>query len=249
MEFFAPDAAEPDRTLLDCMVQVGMQLGRVYERERAEIELRKNQELLEARVVDLRDREQRLEAQATEVIAIAEELAVAEKKMEFLANHDALTGLPSLRLCKDRIDMAMKAARRDKSLCGLIFIDLDGFKDVNDDHGHDAGDAVLKITAKRIQSCIREVDTAARIGGDEFIIVAPGIDKPDDVAVLAERLIDDISVDFTFNSATISIGASIGIALFPTDGATSEELIQSADKAMYKVKQKGKNNFCFALSA
>jgi diguanylate cyclase (GGDEF)-like protein/PAS domain S-box-containing protein len=217
-------------------------------RKRMEETLRDNQERLEMQLVALRDREERLEVQASEIVMVAENLAIAEQKMKFLANHDALTGLPSLRLCKDRVDMAIAGARRDKTHCALMFIDLDGFKAVNDTHGHETGDGVLKTVAERILSTIREVDTAARIGGDEFLVVAPGIGGPGDAAFLAERLVRAISADLEVDGAAATIGASIGIALYPIHGETCDELMQQANQAMYGVKRKGKNNFGFVPS-
>ena len=225
-------------------------IGRdISERKAMEEMLRKNQTSLEEQILELRDREERLESQAADIVAVAEDLAIAEKRMQFLANHDALTGLPSIRLCKDRIEAAMAMAQRDQSQCGLMFIDLDGFT-----LGHEAGDIILKTVADRIQNCTREVDTAGRIGGDEFIIVLPNIKKAEHVATLAERLIKEISMEMCANPANPSngamatVGASIGIALFPADGTTCDNLIKAADKSMYQVKRQGKNNYGFASS-
>lgn len=217
-------------------------------RKKLEETLRNNQERLEMQILEIRDREERLEIQASEIITVAENLAIAEQKMTFLANHDALTGLPSLRLCKDRIDMAIAQARRDKTFCALMFIDLDSFKSVNDAHGHEAGDDVLKTVAARILGTKREIDTAARIAGDEFLVVAPGIDNTADAACLAERLVTIISADMDIEGMPTKVGASIGIALYPIHGETCDELMQNADQAMYVVKRQGKNGFAFVPS-
>lgn len=222
---------------------VGRDIG---ERKKMENSLREHQELLERQIVDLRDREERLEHQATELVSIADELAVAEEKMKFLANHDALTGLPSLRLCQDRIETAMASSRRSNSQFALMFIDLDGFKAVNDTYGHDAGDAVLINVAKRIQEHTREVDTVARIGGDEFVVVFSGMEEKEQVSHLAERLIKSMNTPFDIGTAKVEIGLSIGIAIYPMDDETVDGLVRRADNAMYQVKQGGKNNFRFA---
>ncbi len=218
----------------------------ISKRKRMERSLRQHQQLLERQVVELRDREERLEAQAADLVSIAEELATAEGKMKFLANHDALTGLPSLRLCKDRIETAMASSRRDKTRFALMFIDLDGFKSVNDTLGHEAGDSVLKEVATRIKSHIREVDTVARIGGDEFVVIFSGLVDQKEVSQLADRLIKALSEPFIFNDEEALIGASIGISIYPEDDLTIDGLLRQADYAMYKIKQSGKNNFAFA---
>ncbi|MDP6689435.1 MAG: diguanylate cyclase [Alphaproteobacteria bacterium] len=220
----------------------------ISQRKGMEEALRDNQNRLEAQVLQLRDREERLEAQAAEMAVVAEELAVAEQQMKFLANHDALTGLPSSRLATDRIGMAIAAARRDRTKCALLFMDLDGFKAVNDSLGHEAGDIVLKGVAERMRACTREVDTVARIGGDEFVVVLPGVIAERQAAELSERLIDALSHEFPVKGASARIGISIGIAFFPDDADTSDELMRQADLAMYEIKRQGKNNFGFAAS-
>lgn len=218
----------------------------ISKRKRMERSLNQHQQLLERQVVELRDREERLESQAVELVGIAEELAMAEGKMKFLANHDALTGLPSLRLCKDRIETAMASSRRNRTRFALMFIDLDGFKRVNDTFGHEEGDHVLKEVAARIQFHVREVDTVARIGGDEFVVIFSGLVDRTEVALLADRLIIAISEPFKFGEKEAKIGASIGIAVYPEDNETVDGLLRQADHAMYAVKQRGKNNFSFS---
>ncbi len=208
--------------------------------------LTESEENLKYQIAELRDREERLEKQASEMIGVAEELAIAEEKMKFLAYHDALTGLPSLRLCKDRIDKAIASAKRDNTQCAVMFIDLDGFKNVNDTLGHEVGDSVLKKVGERILANIRDVDTAARIGGDEFIAVLTGVKTPNDVAQLAQRINAALSKNFEIENSVATIGASIGIALYPNDGTTSEELLRKSDQSMYEIKKQNKNSFAFA---
>jgi len=127
----------------------------------------------------------------------------------------------------------------------VMFIDLDGFKDVNDTLGHDAGDYVLKQVARRMLSCVRETDTVSRVGGDEFLIIATEINAPENVAQIAEKVIQLVSQPIIFNGSQAVVSASIGIALFPDDDTDMDQLIKKADEAMYRVKKTGKNGFCF----
>ena len=126
-----------------------------------------------------------------------------------------------------------------------MFLDLDGFKEINDSYGHEFGDLVLKVTADRIKAEIRETDTVARIGGDEFVIILSSLPQMDIVDRIASNLIGQIGQLIHIEENQVAVNASIGIALYPEDGTTSEELIRNADKAMYMVKRAGKNNFGF----
>lgn len=169
-------------------------------------------------------------------------------ELDFLANHDALTGLPSLRLCKDRLDHSLAEARRQRQMSAVMFLDLDGFKQINDQHGHEFGDLVLKATADRIKAEIRETDTVARIGGDEFVIILSSLPEIAIVKRIGRSLIEKISEPLSVGEIEVKVSVSIGIALYPENGETAEDLIRSADKAMYRVKRQGKNDFGFALS-
>ena len=169
----------------------------------------------------------------------------AEEQIQYLATHDLLTDLPSLRFAKDRMSVALNMARRYKKAVAVMFIDLDGFKDVNDTLGHDAGDYVLKQVAKRLLSCVRETDTVARVGGDEFLIIATEINNPENAAQIAEKVIHLISQPIIFNGRQAVVSVSIGIALFPDDSIDMDQLIKKADEAMYRVKKAGKNGFRF----
>jgi len=170
----------------------------------------------------------------------------SEDKIRYLATHDPLTELPNLRVAIDRISWALKLAKRNEVLVAIMFIDLDGFKWVNDNHGHDAGDNVLKKIATRLNSCVRESDTVARIGGDEFVIVLTEIHTADNAAVIADKVIQTVSQPITFKGLQLKVGASIGIALYPTNGNDAEHLLKQADSAMYATKNSGKNGFSFA---
>ena len=193
--------------------------------------------------------EKRTRELAATVSQLQEEIAGKEKieaELKFLANHDALTGLPSLRLGMDRLERSIVEAKRNSTPVFVMFIDLDGFKQINDSYGHDYGDSVLKTTADRIHDEVRETDTAARIGGDEFLLILSGITKQEIVERIAAKLVARISQDIIIDKHAVSIGASIGIAVYPEDGLSPEDLIRVADSAMYKVKQAGKNNFGFS---
>ena len=169
----------------------------------------------------------------------------AEEQIQYLATHDLLTNLPSLRFAKDRLSVALNMAHRYKKAVAVMFIDLDGFKDVNDTLGHDAGDYVLQQIAKHLLSCVRETDTVTRVGGDEFLIIATEINAPENVAQIAEKVIHLISQPIIFNGRQAVVSASIGIALFPDDGTDMDQLIKKSDEAMYRVKKAGKNGFRF----
>jgi diguanylate cyclase (GGDEF)-like protein/PAS domain S-box-containing protein len=173
----------------------------------------------------------------------------AEEQLQHLATHDFLTDLPSLKLARDRMSVAFNMARRYKKSTAVMFIDLDGFKDVNDTLGHDAGDYVLQQVAQRMLSCVRDTDTVARVGGDEFLIIATEINAPDNAAQIAEKVIQMLSQPVIFKEQQTVVGASIGIALFPEHGKDMDQLIKQADKAMYRAKNTGKNGFRFVNTA
>lgn len=190
--------------------------------------------------------EQRVEERTRE---LQEEVSIrrkAEEKMRHMASHDGLTKLPNRALMLDRLDVAIRRSHREKKLCAVAFIDLDGFKAVNDTLGHEAGDMLLCQVAERLLKCVRETDTVARIGGDEFVLVLPDMHAVDNAELVAKRAIDILSQPINLGDTTATIGASIGIAMFPTNGDGPEALLKIADKAMYKVKGKGKNDFAFA---
>lgn len=167
-------------------------------------------------------------------------------EIERLSLHDPLTGLPLSGLANDRIQMALHSARRSGQRVALLYIDLDGFKRVNDDHGHDAGDAVLQACAWRMRESLRDEDTVARIGGDEFIAVIGGLSDPQQAARVAAKLVHAAAQPIEFEGKAVTIGASIGIAVFPDDGNDAATLRRSADHAMYEAKRQGRNGFAWA---
>lgn len=173
----------------------------------------------------------------------------AEERILHMANHDALTGLPTLRLSMDRLVNALAVAKRNKTKVAILFIDLDGFKAVNDTLGHNAGDQVLKETAARLCSSVREIDTVARVGGDEFWILLTDISDEDSIKPVAKKVIKAIAAPYKLELIEVTISASIGISLYPDHGVIPQELIQLADHAMYETKRQGKNNYAFATTS
>jgi diguanylate cyclase (GGDEF)-like protein len=165
----------------------------------------------------------------------------AESKLQHQALTDDLTGLPNRRLLSDRLSQALEMAKRDRSIVALLYLDLDGFKLVNDSLGHTVGDMLLAEVARRLQSRIRKSDTLARLGGDEFTVVLTHLKDGDDAALVAKSLLEALSRSFLIENHDINISASIGIALFPDNGADANELLQQADSAMYSAKRDGKN--------
>jgi len=169
----------------------------------------------------------------------------AQEVINFQAYHDLLTHLPNRALLKDRLNLAITHARRNKRKLAAMFLDLDRFKLVNDTLGHSMGDRLLKAVAKRLQSCLRSGDTLSRFGGDEFTLLLPEVRTRDDVVVIAEKILNRLSEPFVIDGHELFVGASIGIAMYPEAGDSGEALIQNADIAMYHVKGRGKNGYQF----
>ncbi|MEM7079955.1 MAG: EAL domain-containing protein [Pseudomonadota bacterium] len=169
----------------------------------------------------------------------------AQEVINFQAYHDLLTHLPNRVLLKDRLNLAITQARRNKRKLGVMFLDLDRFKLVNDTLGHNMGDRMLKAVANRLQSCLRSGDTLARFGGDEFTLLLPEVRTRDDVVVIAEKILNRLNEPFVIEGHELFVGASIGIAMYPEAGETGEGLVQNADIAMYHVKARGKNGYQF----
>lgn len=167
---------------------------------------------------------------------------VQEETFRRSAHHDQLTGLPNRTLLADRLQQALLVANREKTRLTLMFIDIDGFKGVNDTYGHEAGDLVLRSMARRLQSCIRASDTLARIGGDEFVLLLPDLRDAPSALALAAKIRNEASRPVTLSQGTsVPVSMSIGIALYPDHGETPGELTEHADRAMYRAKRSGKN--------
>ncbi|MGM0365930.1 MAG: diguanylate cyclase domain-containing protein [Actinomycetota bacterium] len=172
----------------------------------------------------------------------------AQEKINRLIYYDSLTGLPNRRLFDDRINMAIADAQRNKKRLAVYMLDVDDFKDINDNMGHAVGDMLLKWVGQRIKRIIRKTDTLARLGGDEFIMLVTGVGDNGSVERVARKVIDVFAGPIDLDGRKVSSTVSIGIALYPGDGNTSEKLIRNADKALYKVKGRGKNDFAFCSS-
>ncbi len=170
-----------------------------------------------------------------------------ERTLEVMACSDHLTGLLNRREFDSQLKKAMERIGRTGSTLALLFIDLDGFKRVNDEIGHEAGDEVLKQTASRIEDVLRKTDTAGRMGGDEFTIILEGFVSRESVDVVAGKLLSALETPFPLsNGKSAGITASVGIAFAPDDGENMDRLLAAADKAMYKAKELGKNQYCIA---
>lgn len=173
------------------------------------------------------------------------ERAIAEEKIWHNAHHDLLTGLPNRRLFLDRLDQAVKHAKRSRLPFSVLFMDLDGFKVVNDSLGHEVGDQLLSDVAKRLTDCVRENDTVARLGGDEFTVILTGAKQRKDVERVAQKILDLLVVPFHIAQQLIQISVSIGITFYPQNASSPVALLEAADQAMYKAKKSGANRMCF----
>lgn len=171
----------------------------------------------------------------------------AEARLTYLAQYDQLTGLVNRSLFRDRLVQAMARSKRLQQPLGLMLIDLDRFKPVNDTLGHSVGDQLLKIVAERLHECVREVDTVARMGGDEFTIILEGLMCEEDISSVAQRITKSLSDPFLLGEHQVVISASIGITIYPTDDHDIDELLKHADAAMYRAKQQGGNSFQFHI--
>jgi len=190
--------------------------------------------------------EMRLVSLATRISGIAIERKQAEDRITFMANHDVLTGLPNRALLEDRISQAIRYAERYDRWASILLVDLDDFKLVNDSLGHHAGDALLKIAAKRILRCVRETDTVVRLGGDEFALLLFDQPKsPETLAATAQKIGAAIAEPVHLDGTTVRITSSIGIASYPNDGEQQKVLLSNADAAMYRAKEAGGGGFKF----
>ncbi len=169
----------------------------------------------------------------------------AQAHIEFLALHDALTQLPNRAYLMERLDGVLALARRKQRQAAVLFLDLDKFKNVNDSLGHHVGDGLLREVAGRIVATVRDSDVVARLGGDEFIIVLSDISSSDDAAAVAAKLIEAISAEYQLDRHRVNVSPSIGISVFPVDGATTDQLVRHADAAMYHAKESGRANYQF----
>jgi diguanylate cyclase (GGDEF)-like protein/PAS domain S-box-containing protein len=190
--------------------------------------------------------EQELRQAAAELTRSNIELKLSEDRLRYLAYHDALTGLGNRKYFYERLSLALDSARSDRQLVALMFLDLDGFKQVNDTLGHDTGDQLLKVVAQRLTHNLRSSDIVSRLGGDEFTVILPGIPQADYAGRVAEKILDALSQVVFLEGQNIYVTVSIGITIYPIDGEGEEKLIKEADAAMYCAKQLGRNQYKFS---
>lgn len=181
----------------------------------------------------------------TDHIAIQKSLQEKEKSLDYLAHHDPLTKLPNRLLFKDRLTQALRHAKRNNHLVGLLFIDLDEFKEINDSFGHSLGDLLLIKVSERLQHHVRDYDTISRLGGDEFTIIIEDVKQPKDLSFIAQKLLRAFDEPVVLDGQQLHAGLSIGISLYPNDAEQSEALLRNADTAMYRAKDLGKNRYEF----
>jgi diguanylate cyclase (GGDEF)-like protein/PAS domain S-box-containing protein len=181
--------------------------------------------LIEGTVIDITDRKR------------------AEERVKHLAFHDSLTGLPNRLLFNDRLRVAMMHAKRYREKLAVLFLDIDRFKVINDSLGHSIGDELLRRVAERVGGCIRQEDTIARLGGDEFTVLLPGIAREQDAAAIAGKILDSVRLPFFIEHRELFVTTSIGVTIYPDDGADPEALVRNADTAMYRAKEQGRDNY------
>jgi len=170
---------------------------------------------------------------------------LAEERIRFLATHDDLTGLPNRSMFGELLQLAIAAASRYQRTLAVLFVDLDGFKQVNDRLGHAAGDALLKEISARLRACLRASDVVARLGGDEFIALLQDVKEELDTAAAAQKMLSAAALPLRIHDQECRITVSIGISLYPRDAQDQDALVRQADAAMYRAKESGRNNFRF----
>jgi diguanylate cyclase (GGDEF)-like protein/PAS domain S-box-containing protein len=188
------------------------------------------------------------QGQAIGAVIVFRDVSVARamaQQISHSAEHDFLTGLPNRMLLNDRIGQAVAAARRHAKHVAVLFLDLDGFKHINDSLGHPVGDKLLQSIATRLAAVVRGADTVSRQGGDEFVVLLPDLQQPEDAAVMAGRILRDVALPHSVDQYELHVTTSIGVSVFPDDGADAETLIKNADTAMYQAKENGRQSFQF----
>ena len=181
-----------------------------------------------------------------EVRLLYKQLEHHSHAQETMALHDALTGLPNRRLLMDRLSLAIAHAHRNKSTMAVMYLDLDGFKQINDTMGHDVGDTLLRMIADRLVAAVRQEDTVARMGGDEFVIVLWELSHAISVAKLVSKVIQAVSQPYSIHGHTVNMTVSVGVSIYPAHGEEAEALMKSADLALLEAKRTGKNGYHMA---
>ncbi len=176
----------------------------------------------------------------SELASHVEVLLLEAEVLRSQAYRDHLTGLANRALLNDRCQLAMERTKRSQTSFAILMVDLNRFKEINDNHGHAAGDYLLTVVAQRLASAVRTIDTVARLGGDEFVIVIDSVSERSELTRIGQKLIDRLSERITLESGVdVSVGASIGFAVYPDDGSTTSELLEVADQSMYQCKTSG----------
>ncbi len=241
LQFFQGKSEDPDcfERLWTSVAGVGQWRGEILGR-------RKNDEAYPAWLTmsAIKDPEGRL----THYVGIFSDITdrvAAQQKLEHMAHYDALTGLPNRCLVYDRLNRALARGHRYKQKVGVLFLDLDQFKPINDELGHEAGDAVLKVVANRLSACVRETDTVARVGGDEFLVILQDLKEPPQGGEVAKKIVATLSQPVAIAGQARYLGVSVGISVYPDHGEDADTLVKHADAAMYAVKNDGKNGYRF----
>lgn len=232
-------AIPPGRRAIEENRAVGLALdGVLVRQDGSKIEI-------EDSAAPIHDREGRVTG-AVIVFHDASRSQVMLERMAYLAQHDALTGLPNRALLTERLSRALGLARRHRHLVALLYLDLDDFKPINDSFGHAVGDSLLQAVASRVQECMRDIDTVCRQGGDEFVILLAEIRRPEDATRVAEKLLAILGRPYCIQGHELLITLSIGISLYPDDADDADALMHNADTAMYHAKRNGRNgHYCF----
>jgi diguanylate cyclase (GGDEF)-like protein len=210
---------------------------------------RENERELEERIgertAELNSVNERLRAEAAERESLMAQLREQEQHLRFMAQHDALTGLPNRLSMQQRLSLAMELAKRNRKKLAVMLVDLDDFKAINDTRGHPAGDQALVQLAARLRTSVRGSDTVARYGGDEFVLLAGELDRGEDAGMIAEKVADMIQVPLAIEGGPARVSCSIGISVYPDDAETAEALIALADKAMYASKSEKDRRYAY----
>ena len=199
---------------------------------------------IEDSVAPIHDRE----GQATGAVIVFRDVSAARAmalQMAHSAQHDFLTGLPNRMLLNDRVNQAISLAPRHQKKVAVLFLDLDGFKHINDSLGHPTGDKLLQSIAKRLVDCVRGSDTVSRQGGDEFVVLLSEVAQPEDAAITARRMLQAVAEAHTIDQHDLHVTTSIGLSVYPDDGLDAETLIKNADTAMYQAKENGRQSYQF----
>jgi len=219
--------------------------GGLDELDEVNWELERTAEDLAAAIAGMRELNAELAAQVAEKDAALRERETAEKRIEFIAFHDSLTGLPNQQLAEDRFGQAVAYADREEAKVAMLFLDLDNFKTINDSLGHGVGDDLIREVAARLRECLRETDTISRRGGDEFLMVLPDLPEPDATAPILVKLMERLIDPMDIAGHELHTSASVGVAIYPDDGRDFDTLMKKAETAMYRAKEAGRNTYRF----